>query len=338
MSDYPISEVVAIAKRAEEQGFGSICVADEIYYRDPWITSTCIAMNTKTVGIGIAAVGICVRPPVLAAQALATLDEISHGRAYGVVSTGNLYMLEQLGIKVDRPVTTVHEAIEIMRMVWKGEPTTYPGKVFNIKNATTSARSPREKIPLYVGAIGGPRLFVLSGEIADGVVTSWGGTKEYYEYVRDNVKSGALKAHRDLSEIDMTAGIAFACAKNTEDARDAVRPIVTFYVGSLPSALLSIQSVNTQTISNINDFLSRRDYESAVKATDDETVDKLALYGSPDEIIGKIEKRFIPYGFRRMLLQIPDSVTYKKMGLSQRTPSVVETMELLKEKVMTNLE
>ena len=294
-------------------------------------------MNTHRIGIGIGAVGVCVRPPVVAAQALATLDEVSNGRAYGIVSTGNLYMLEQLGIKFDRPVTIVREAIEILRMMWNDQPTTYHGKIFNIKNASTSAKSPREKIPLYIGAIGGPKLFVLSGEIADGVVTSWGGTKEYYEYVRDSVKSGALKAHRDLSEIDMTAGIALACARNTEDARDAVRPIVTFYVGSLPSALLSIQNVNTDTIGKINEFLTRRDFASAVKATDDETVDKLALYGSPDEIIEKIEKRFIPYEFRRILMLIPDSVTYKKLGLTQRTPSVVETIELLKEKVMTRL-
>jgi 5,10-methylenetetrahydromethanopterin reductase len=337
MPDYPISEIVSIARTAEDHGFGSVCVADEIYYRDPWITATSIATNTKKIGLGIAAVGACVRPPVVAAQALATLDEVSQGRAFGVVSTGNLYMLEQLGIKFHKPVTTVREAIEIMRMVWKNEPATYQGKIFNIRNATTSAKSPRQKIPLYVGAIGGPQLFILSGEIADGVVTSWGGTKEYYKYVQENVKSGALKTHRAFAEVEMIAGVAFGCATNSEDARNAVRPIVTFYAGSLPSRVLSVQNVNVDTIRKVNELLNRRDFTSAIKATDDDTVDKLALYGSPDEIIEKIEKRFLPYGFKRILLLIPDNVTYKKMGLTYRTPSLGDTIALVKEKVMAHL-
>lgn len=337
LPDYSVEETVNIAKTLESYGFGSICVADEVYYRDSWVTSTYVAMNTRSIGIGLGALGVYMRPPMILAQALATLDEVSGGRVYGLISTGNLDMLSQLGIKIDRPVAAVREAIQIMRMTWSGRVVTYEGKIFKIRDVVTSSRSIRGGVPIFIGAMGGPKLHRLGGEIADGLITWWGTTKEYYRYALENIKLGILKSKRKLTDIELIGGTIFACAKTGEEAREIVRPIVAFYINSIPSSVMTVQNIDTEKTKTISQCLSRGDYVSAIEATDDSIVDRLSLCGTPDEVVDKIEKNFVPYGFRRVSVLIPDNKTYEKIGVARRIPTIVETLRVMKEKVMPHL-
>ena len=86
-------------------------------------------------------------------------------------------------------------------------------------------------------------------------------------------------------------------------------------------------------MSEILTCVSNGDFSSAMKLTDDDLVDKLSLSGSPDQIVEKIEKNFVPYGFRRIMM-IHDSTTYAKTGITCRTPSFSETVRLVRDKTI----
>jgi len=337
LPDYPIDLTVEIAKKAESYGFRSICFADEIYYKDPWTTSACVARETSTIGIGLGALGVYMRPPPVLAQALATLDEISHGRVYSIVSTGNPYMLEQIGIKIQNPVGAIRDAVRIMRLMWSGEPVTYEGKRFSTRGAYTTARPTERPIPIYIAVQGGPRLFVLGGEIADGVVTGTGASREYFNYALENIRLGAHKANRNLADIELVGAVPCACAQDSEQAREIIRPLITFYLPSMSPIALSVERIDTTKVAGVSQLLFKGDFPSAIKATGDDIVDKLSLHGSPDEIVEKIERNFIPTGFKRIMLMIPDSTTYAKMGINVEAPSYTQTLQLIKERVIPHL-
>src|SRR4029079_13224076 len=68
-----------------------------IYHRDAWLILAAAAGRTTRIRLAAGVAHVTLRDPLLAAQQLATLDELSGGRAAAAFSVGNLAMLEQFG-------------------------------------------------------------------------------------------------------------------------------------------------------------------------------------------------------------------------------------------------
>ena len=78
---------------------------------------------------------------------------------------------------------------------------------FKYTGLFTLARPVQKKVPLKIGAMGGPRSFQLAGEISDGIHHALGYSRENYEYVLEHVRAGAAKAGRDWRELDLAAWV-----------------------------------------------------------------------------------------------------------------------------------
>ena len=83
--------VMDLAKAAESLGFDSVWVSERVAIPldkphpyepsvDPWITLAFVAAVTERVILGTSVSQIALRPPVLMARELATLDRLSEGR------------------------------------------------------------------------------------------------------------------------------------------------------------------------------------------------------------------------------------------------------------------
>ena len=80
------------------------------------------------------------REPTHIAQMLATLDELSGGRAEAVVSFGNLGMLEPVQHRVegDQAVSRVREGMEVMRRFLEDGAITFDGEFFSTPGCSPS--------------------------------------------------------------------------------------------------------------------------------------------------------------------------------------------------------
>lgn len=334
LPDLPVWRTVEIAKKAEGYGFETFWIADELFYRDPWSLLAVIAANTRRIKLG-PGVTHFIRPPPFIAQSLATLDELSDGRAVCAVGTGDIAMLERINFFPKLPLRRIREGIDIMRSMLEHGEVTYHGKTFVYENVVTSSRAVGRRIPIFIGAMGGPRSFRLAGQIADGVITALGVSSEYMRYVKEKVTEGARRAKRDISGFELAAWVPFSVASTSHQARDAIRPHLAYYAGALPEAGLSKHQVDPAVIQRIYEHGSKGDFDSAVKLVDDSIVDELSVSGTPDQIIDKIEKNFLKNDVRKIVLGMPDPLIYlTELAKPYPAPTIEESMTLVKERIM----
>jgi 5,10-methylenetetrahydromethanopterin reductase len=103
------------------------------------------------------------------ATALLTLNEASRGRAQIVVGGGGGTMTA-MGLKPERRVRAVREAVEILKQAGTGKPINYEGQIFTIRNYHPSwAKSPPPVI--YVGA-NRDKMLHMGPHHADGIMLS----------------------------------------------------------------------------------------------------------------------------------------------------------------------
>ncbi|MGH8828619.1 MAG: LLM class flavin-dependent oxidoreductase, partial [Jiangellaceae bacterium] len=98
LPDYPLTESLASIKKADELGFYAVYAADETWHKDLWLLFAAAAEGTKQIRMGPSLSPVTLREPTLIAQAVATLDELTGGRAEAVLSSGNFGLLAQYKI------------------------------------------------------------------------------------------------------------------------------------------------------------------------------------------------------------------------------------------------
>src|SRR6266849_5030822 len=189
---YPIAQSLEMIKTAEELGFYAAYSVDETYWKDMWLLFAAAADKTKQIRMGPSVTHVILKDPTLICQQLATLDELSNGRAEAVISFGNLAMLGQYHVKWQgsRPLARVREAYQVMRTFLDTGMITHEGEFFKYSGLFTLARPVQKRILLKIGGMGGPRSFQLAGEIADGLHHALGYSRGNYEYVLENVQAG----------------------------------------------------------------------------------------------------------------------------------------------------
>ena len=95
LPDYPLQESIEHIKLADELGFYGCYAADETWHKDLYVLFAAAASETTQIRMGPSLAPIALREPTLVAQAVATLDELTGGRAECVISSGNFSLLAQ---------------------------------------------------------------------------------------------------------------------------------------------------------------------------------------------------------------------------------------------------
>jgi alkanesulfonate monooxygenase SsuD/methylene tetrahydromethanopterin reductase-like flavin-dependent oxidoreductase (luciferase family) len=117
LPDAPAAEVLAAIRVADDSAIDTVFCVDEIYRRDACGLMAAAARETRRVRLAPGVAHVTLRDPLLVAQQLATLDELSKGRATATFSVGNLAMLAQFGYDPAdlHPVRRLREAHGAMR-------------------------------------------------------------------------------------------------------------------------------------------------------------------------------------------------------------------------------
>jgi 5,10-methylenetetrahydromethanopterin reductase len=159
----PVRDLVDGIVAAEAAGFDECWIADEGVSREPIVAFSAAALLTSRIRFGIGITSPAIRHPGAMASSVATLDELSGGRAMLGFGVGGGMSLDPFGLSVEKPVALIRDAIRIARGVMEGAAVdgyTPPGHA-----------SPPRKIPIYVGSKG-EQINRMASRDADGVFLS----------------------------------------------------------------------------------------------------------------------------------------------------------------------
>jgi 5,10-methylenetetrahydromethanopterin reductase len=339
--DYPLSDSIDMIKTADELGFYACYSVDEIYHKDMWLLFAAVADKTTNIRMGPNVTHVILRDPTLIAQQLATLDELSGGRAEAVVSFGNLVMLSQYHVQWQgsRPLARVKEGMHVLRTMLDTGKIDYQGEFFKYSGLFTAARPVQERVPLKLGAMGGPRSFELAGEIADGMHHALGYSKENYEYVVEHVRRGAERSGRDVADLDLGAWVISVVAQDAKAAKQAARIIVAFYIPSMPKSQVERHGIEYESLQPIFDAFAAGDVPKAIELTTPELVDTLSVAGTPEECVHKLKTDILSTGMNHVIAALVDPVLVKFFsGQTVDVPDVKSQLRLIADKVMPELD
>jgi 5,10-methylenetetrahydromethanopterin reductase len=225
LGNVPVQQLVLRAKLAESNGFGGVWVADERFYREVYSLLAIIATETSKVRLGPCVTDPYARHPALTAMAIATLDEISDGRAVLGIGAG-ISGFEEMGVERPKPAKAMREAIELIRML--------------LTKGSLNFKPPRAKVPVYV-ASNSPMGQRMAGGVADGAIAEACASVEEVKAFRAVLSEGAAKRNRDLSQLKVVARLNTCISKDAKAARDAVRPSVARALGAGRMKFLTAQ-------------------------------------------------------------------------------------------------
>lgn len=128
--------VVELAERAERAGLDSVWIGDSVTAKprhDPISMLAAIAGRTRRLQVGTAVLLPLLRNPVVLAQQLATLDQLSEGRSIIGIGIGNSSPAGQaefaaVGVPFEKRVGRLIEMFKLCRELWRGEPVTWDGR------------------------------------------------------------------------------------------------------------------------------------------------------------------------------------------------------------------
>jgi 5,10-methylenetetrahydromethanopterin reductase len=308
LPDYPLAESLASIKLADELGFHACYAADETWHKDMWLLFAAAATQTENIRFGPSLSSVVLREPTLIAQAVATLDELSGGRAEAVISSGNFGLLAQYGIDwtTTRPLSRTKEAHHVIRTLLDDGTITFSGEFFTYNGLFTFARPVQERVPLMIGAMRGPKSFEAAGELSDGCHHALSYTRGAYDFAVEHFRTGAERAGKDADELDIGAWVVFATGPDAATAKDAARAMVGIYASSMPAEQLARNGVDAAELQPIIDAIGGGDLAKGVELTSPDLAERLSVSGSPAECAAKLREEIAPSGVNHMILAITD--------------------------------
>ena len=273
----PLDEIVKLVKLAEDVGFEYAWITDHYNNKNVYETLALLAANTETIKMGPGVTNPYVRSPAISASAIATIDEISNGRATFGIGPGDKATFDALGIAWEKPVSTIKAAIADINTLLDGGKTEAGAQLGGAKKV-------QDAIPIYMGAQG-PKMLETAGEIADGVLINASNPKDY-EAAMPMIKKGIGDQAKDF---DVAAYTATSIGPDSEAAKNAAKIVVAFIAAGSPPPVIERHGLPEGFNTQMGEFLAKGDFGGAIGAVTPEALDAFSVCGTPDEFIPKIE-------------------------------------------------
>ncbi|APU12269.1 MULTISPECIES: LLM class flavin-dependent oxidoreductase [Actinoalloteichus] len=209
-------QVVQLAQLTEQVGLDLVTVQDHPYqskFLDAWTLLSVIAAGTETLRVAPNVANLPLRPPVVLARSVASLDILSGGRVeLGLGAGGSGEAIASIGgptLGVAERVTALEEAIEIIRGIWapEGGRVRVAGSHHRVPGGR-SGPAPAHDVGIWLGAYK-PRMLRMTGRLADGwLPSSPYAAPETLSAMNTVIDEAAVKAGRSPAEITRLYNIA----------------------------------------------------------------------------------------------------------------------------------
>ena len=294
-----VREIANLMQQAEERGYEMGFFSETIeLMRDSVTALAAIGLATKRLVLGSTQI-VRLRGPVVMAQTLASLDELTGGRmtlAPGACTKSHA-RVHSLATELNAtPAEVLKEYIESMRLLLTGEKVSYHGKYVNFDNVGLAWKPARNYIPLYVPATSKTGLR-LAGQIGDGVVLNAVCSPEYTENALKIIKDAAEAAGRDWSKFEVAQLINCSVEDNHKKALDEVRwevatkldPIQLPFIAG-PKMRVGEPYIRKEDIPIFEKAYAKGGMEGLIKAVPDSYVEGMTASGTPDEVKKRVQR------------------------------------------------
>ncbi len=287
---------------AEKAGFDSVWLGDHFMlwageFCETFTGLTAIGMKTKRVMLSPSVTDPLRRHPATIAQITASLDTLTKGRAGLGIGAGEALNLVPFGIRWEKPLSTLREAVEVIKLLWEStseKPANYFGKIYQVKNGYIKIKPVQKPHPpIYIGALR-QKTREMVGEIADGYFP-WINSPETYRTRLTEIERGAKRVGRNLDDIDKVVVLCLAVSKDVDKARRAIQ-------GYSRSALVLEKDVleyhgfsfekNKNPSMQFSLFTPEdlRFIDEKSRLVPSEIVEKISAFGPTQDCIDKIEE------------------------------------------------
>lgn len=166
------------------------------------------ANATSRVRLGPTVTNAITRHQAVAASAIAAIDELSGGRAFLGIGSGDSAILN-LGLRPTR-LAALHEYVQALRTILSGQTFEYKGKPIHVQWS-------EKTVPILMSAEG-PKALALAGGIADAVIVHSGLTRDILADTIGKIREGERAAGRPEGSADVWAFAKCNIADRREDA------------------------------------------------------------------------------------------------------------------------
>ena len=301
LQSFSPDRLIEYAQWCESLGYEHLWYANEWFYRDMYVGLTQIAQHTQRIRLGTFVADPYTRHPVLTAIAIASVDEVSGGRAMLLLGASGAGAAP-LGFPRVKPAQAIGEAIELIRRVLTGERVTYEGDVVQFHGGKLSFEA-RADIPIYV-ASRGDQILAKAGERADGVMIATHATPLGLRSGLARVARGAERAGRQLDDLELFARVDACIAEDARAAKEAVRPMVARLLGSSYPDRSFVQALGLEVPPAFEEIAKQRNpalSSANAHLVPDELVEAFTWAGTAEQVAQKVAA-VVDAGFRNVTI------------------------------------
>jgi len=281
-------QLVELATLAEQAGFDSVWFPHDAFMVNTWALAAATAEHTSRIQIGTVGTNSYLTNPAEIATYVATLDELSQGRAILGLGLHTKEMVEWTGLDAGNYLTHTREAVDIIRRLLHGEVVDYQGEAFSWTDQCYLRFEPhRADLPIYIAAFGRDYL-ALSGAIGDGslpMITP----PESASYMVPAIIEGALAAGRDPSEVDIAGCAWLSLAEEEAASTEVLRRMISYFGPYFEAPALQTVGLSPADFTPIKNLVAAGRHDDAAATVSDEML-RLAIRGTPRQVIEQIEQ------------------------------------------------
>ena len=243
-----VRPMIEAAKKAVDRGFDSIWAGDSLLARprhDPITLLAGVAGAIREIELGTAVLLPALRNPVVLAQQLATLDQLTEGRLIvgaGIAPDSPAVRAEftAAGTPFEGRVGRYMEGIRLCRALWSGQPVDWEGR-WSVKAGVLAPVPYRDGGPLIWSAASVPQGIERAARHHDG----WfpiGPDPVTFAQRNEVFQNAATLAGRKLEDLTTAIYLTVSVMDDTEKAEAAIDTYLEGYYQAPASALRSYQA------------------------------------------------------------------------------------------------
>ncbi|MCW5889911.1 MAG: LLM class flavin-dependent oxidoreductase [bacterium] len=316
---YDRKQILRAAQLADDLGYDSIWIPEAWAY-EQFQLLTEIALGTKRIKLATGIANVFSRSAGLLAMSVATLDEISEGRAILGLGTSGKVVIENFhGQKYAKPLTRLKETIEICRTLWRGGRLSPElSTLFDARHFKLEMTPLRKEIPIYVASLQEKAIREVVGAKADGwVPTFWP-----YQHLGDGrtlLDEGARAAGRDPKAVEIAPFVAIIPLPDVAAARAMIKPTVSFYIGGMGVYYhqMFTRYGYGENADFVRDLYDKGERQQAAAAVSDELIDAIAICGPPEHCKERLAE-WRRHGVALPLMNLPTGAPFELMEMLLR--------------------
>ncbi len=225
----PVSEIGVVARDAQAMGFSTLWVWDTpIYTKDAYVALAVAAQATEKIRLGPGVSNPLTRHISVITNGIATLDDLSEGRAVLGMGRGAPGSANAVGFPTES-MAQFRERLLGIRALVSGE------EVKVGESGGYWVHGVERRVPIYL-SVWGPRMIEMSGELAEGALIAGPSDTDVMSVKIGRLRHATEAAGRGPGEVEAHAQLTISWDDDPAVAIERVRPVVTYQLRRAPAS------------------------------------------------------------------------------------------------------